>query len=276
MSLRPPRGSSPRHYLPSRPGERRLKPDMPDFVASIPLVRQSVAAILRVRRLPQAALPDGRSGPPQFQATLGGSAFCIAANRLLLTAFHILNGGKPRDTNDKFFAFVVPGNGDHAYHFPVTGFPVERPDVDMAVLEIGPCATAGVGIPSIGVSCGPHPDGSEVITMGYPSPEISGLNLDPEGNFRGGNFFLKSHANTGIVSAQYGNGGKQMYELNVGWHNGESGGPITTLTNPPLVFALMQHYRNVQSPHGIQAGPHRGFALSAIAEELAALGVTPR
>lgn len=112
--------------------------------------------------------------------------------------------------------------------------------------------------------------------MGYPSPEISGLNLDPEGNFRGGNFFLKSHANTGIVSAQYDNGGKQMYELNVGWHNGESGGPITTLTNPPLVFALMQHYRNVQSPHGIQAGPHRGFALSAIADELVALGVTSR
>jgi len=238
-------------------------------------VRQSVAAILRVRRVPPSAA-SGAATPQQFQATLGGSAFCVVANRYLLTAHHILNGGEPRDASDRFYAFIVPGNGDPAYHFPVIGFPVERRDVDMAVLEIGPCATAGVDICAMDVSFGPHPDGTPVITVGYPSPGISGLSLDGDGRFRSGQFFLKSHANTGIVAAQYGTGAAHMYELNVGWHNGESGGPIATVTNPPRAFALMQHYRNVQSPHGVQAGPHRGHALSAIGTELTTLGVSIR
>ena len=89
----------------------------------------------------------------------------------------------------------------------------------------------------------------------------------------GGQFFLKSHANEGIVAAQYELGGNQMYELNVGWHHGESGGPIATASSSPVVFSLMQHYRNVQSPHGIVAGPHRGVALSCIANELTELGI---
>jgi len=172
-----------------------------------------------------------------------------------------------------FFAFVVPGNGDAAFHFPVTRFPVERPDVDMAVLEIGPCATAGVSIPAVAVSFDRQPDGARVITVGYPSPEIAGLNVDAHGNFLGGQFFLKSHANEGIVSAQYVISAVPVYELNVDWHHGESGGPIATLADSPSVFSLMQHYRNVQSPHGTVAGPHRGCALSAIQPDLTGLGV---
>jgi len=35
----------------------------------------------------------------------------------------------------------------------------------------------------------------------------------------------------------------------------------------------MQHYRNIQSPHGVVAGPHRGYALSVIRKELAEIGV---
>jgi hypothetical protein len=173
-----------------------------------------------------------------------------------------------------FFAFLVPGNGDPAFHFPIISFPIERQNLDIAVLEIGPCAQAGVRVPSIPVSFARQPDGMRVVTVGFPSPEIAKLGLDAQGKFLGGEFFLKSHANEGIVSAQYIIGGVPFYELNVGWHHGESGGPIVTLTDPPASFSLMQHYRNIKSPHGTVAGPHRGRALSAIQQELIALGVT--
>jgi hypothetical protein len=114
-----------------------------------------------------------------------------------------------------------------------------------------------------------------VLTVGYPSPEIKSISIDPQLTYLGGQFFLKSHANEGIVAAQYDAGPGRMYELNVGWHHGESGGPIVSLGgSAPVAVATMQHYRNVQSPHGIVAGPHRGFALATIEAELRALGVT--
>jgi hypothetical protein len=112
-----------------------------------------------------------------------------------------------------------------------------------------------------------------VVTVGYPAPEIVNLNVDLHGNFVGGQFFLKSHANEGIVSAQYILGGVPVYELNVGWHHGESGGPVVAVEDQPAAFLLMQHYRNIQSPHGKVAGPHRGCALSGIQQELERLGV---
>ena len=236
---------------------------MPHLVRAIASLRPSVAAILRLRP----------AGPTQCSATLGGSAFCVVTDRYLVTAFHVLNGGQPRDVHDRFVAFVVPDNGEAAFHFPVTGFPVERADVDIAVLEIGPTSASGLTIPAVALSFDRWPDGARVVTVGYPSPEIAGLAVDPHGTFLGGQFFLKSHANEGIVSAQYDIAGTPVYELNIGWHNGESGGPIATMSDPPRVFSLMQHYRNVQTPHGTMAGPHRGCALSAIRRDLAALGV---
>lgn len=246
---------------------------MADLATAIPVVRQSVAAILRIRMTRPETVKKGKVRPAQFRADLGGSAFCVVADRYLVTAFHVLNGGQARDPQDRFYAFAVPGNGESAFHFPVIGFPVERPDVDMAVLEIGPCAIPGVGIPAVAVSFDRQTDGSRVITVGYPAPEITALNVDPQGNFLGGQFFLKSHANEGIVSAQYVVGAIPVYELNVGWHHGESGGPIAELADPPVVFSLMQHYRNIKSPHGTVAGPHRGFALSVIQADLTGLGV---
>jgi len=242
-------------------------------MTAIPSVRESTAAILRIRMTRPETVQKGQLQPAQFQAALGGSAFCAVTDRYLITAFHVLNDGQPRSAGDRFYAFVVPRNGDSAFHFPIVGFPVERPDLDLAVLEIGPCATAGVHIPSLAVSFAPRPDGTRVVTVGYPAPEIMGLNVDAQGNFRGGQFFLKSHANEGIVSAQYVIDGVPVYELNVGWHHGESGGPVATLEDRPVAFALMQHYRNIQSPHGLVAGPHRGRALSGIQQELTKLGV---
>lgn len=246
---------------------------MADLTTAIPIIRESVAAILRIHMTHPETIKKGKVKPAKFQTSFG-SAFCVVADRYLVTAFHILNGGKPRNAGDRFYAFVVPGNGDHAFHFSVVGFPIERPDLDLAVLEIGPCATAGVHFPALPVSFVPRTDGTRVVTMGYPAPEIGAINVDPQGGYHGGGqFFLKSHANEGIVSAKYVIGGLLVYELNIGWHHGESGGPVAALEDHPAVFSLMQHYRNIQSPHGIVAGPHRGCALSGIQQELTSLGV---
>jgi len=69
--------------------------------------------------------------------------------------------------------------------------------------------------------------------------------------------------------------GLVFYELNVGWHHGESGGPIFTLeAELPAVFSIMPHYKNIQAPHGIIPGPHRGRSLSAIEKKLTELGAT--
>ena len=247
---------------------------MADLTTAIPIVRESVAAILRIRMTRPQRVKKGKMQPVQGQAPLGGSAFCIVGDRYLLTAFHVLNGGQPRTAEDQFYALVIPANGDHGFHFPVVGFPLERPDSDLAVLEIGPCATGGVHVPALPVSFTPQSDGTRVVTVGYPAPEVMRVDVDPQGNYRGGQFFLKSHANEGIVSAQYAIGGALVYELNVGWHHGESGGPVVALGDRPAAFCLMQHYRNIKSPHGTVAGPRRGWALSAIRQELAGLGVT--
>jgi hypothetical protein len=210
--------------------------------------------------------------PAKFNVALGGSAFCIVADRYLLTAHHVLNNGHAREPNDKFYAFVVPGNGNVAHHFPIVSFPLERPDIDVAVLEIGPCATAGVHFPALPLSFGQLVDGTRVVTVGFPAPEIVGVGLDREGNYLGGQLFLMSHANEGIVSAHYSLGTVPVYELNVGWHHGESGGPIVCLDDPVAAFSLMQHYRNIKAPHGTMAGPHRGCALSSLQPDLVALG----
>ena len=245
---------------------------MSHLVQAIPTVRRSVVSILRIHSADLLTAQQSDGGPAQVNCSFG-SGFCVVDDRFLITAHHVLNDGRPRDPADRFYAFTVPYNGEPAFHFPVTGFPLERLELDLAILEIGASESSGIRLPALPVSFDPMPDGTSVVTVGYPSPEISGINIDSGLNYRGGTFFLKSHANEGIVAAQYLLGGKRMYELNVGWHHGESGGPIASATREPVVFALMQHYRNVQSPHGVVAGPHRGFALSAVQSELAEMGV---
>lgn len=246
---------------------------MANLKAAIPRLRQSVAAILKLRPTVPEVTHTGALRPAQFEVGWG-SAFAVMTDRYLATAHHILNNGQPRQPDARFYALVVPGNGDPFFTFPIIGFPVERPDLDMAVLEVGPCQTPGIHLPALPVSFRPHADGTDVLTMGFPAPEVAELNAGPRGDFIGGQFFLKSHANTGIVAANYVLAiPVQVYELNVGWHHGESGGPIATTDEVPVAFSMMQQYRNVRSPHGTLAGPRRGVALSVIRTELEALGV---
>jgi hypothetical protein len=253
---------------------KNASPAACELTTAIPLVRQSVAALLRIHgvKAEAGARKKGARAEPKFRAVIGGSAFCIVADRYLVTAWHVLNGGKPRNPDDLLYLLTVPDNGDQALCFPVRDVPFERRDLDVAVLEIGPCATTGGQVPALPVSFAPRPDGTRVVTVGYPSPTIARINLDASGSYRGGEMFLKSHANEGIVAAQYKMGGVSIYELNIGWHNGESGGPVAVVAERPAAFSLMQHYRNIQSPHGILPGPHRGCALSGIQAELLALG----
>ena len=247
---------------------------MANITAAIPVIRDAVAAILRIHPRRLGSSKKGKHRPDKIDAALVGSAFCVIGDRYLVTAYHVFNNGKPRDPSDKYYIFTVQNNGPLAFHFPVTGFPIEDPALDLAVIEIGPCATAGVHIPAIPVTFGNQPDGERVLTVGFPAPEIAALNVDQQLNYQGGQFFLKSHANEGIVSAQYDLGGVDFYELNVGWHHGESGGPIVRLADPLAMFSVMQHYRNIISPHGgLLPGPHRGHSLKAIESQLRSLGV---
>lgn len=234
---------------------------------AIATTRESIVAVFRYHLL------DAQTN----QYRIGwGSGFGIVTDRYVLTAHHVLNDGQPRDPQDKFLVFVVPSNGPQAFYFPVFGFPLERPDVDLAILEVGPCATDGIHLPALPVSFGAHVDGSHVTTVGFPAPEVSGINIDQQGNYAGGSFFLKSHANEGILAAQYllGPANTLVYEFNVGWHHGESGGPVVRIQEPIAAITVMQHYRRTNAPQGIVPGPRRGCALTAIQNDLVRLGAT--
>lgn len=254
--------------------ETPLRGGAADLSSAIRQTGDAVASILRLHTVNPATVKKGKAKPAKISGGFVGSAFCIVENRILLTARHVFNSGNPRDPKDKFYAFVVPQNGPKAYFFPVVGYPFESLDVDMALIEVGACAIAGVKISALPVTFEAHPDGSRALTIGFPAPKIVGIKLDRNGDLRGGEFFLKSHANEGIVSAQYELDSVYFYELNVGWHHGESGGPIVRLDDPVAAFSLMQQYRNIQAPHGVMAGPHRGRALKAIEQELIAVGAS--
>lgn len=246
---------------------------MPTTVEQLSQVRESVCAIMRIIKRMK---PQKKKKPPtiEFRLAFVGTAWCITADKYLVTAHHILNKGNARDPNDLFYAFIVPSNGPRAYQFPIEAFPLEDPSNDMAILEIGPPASAGQSIPAVPVTFRRPPDGTPVITYGFPAPEIRGANLASDGRFLGGGqFFLKGHANEGIVAAQYETTGEVFFEFNVGWHHGESGGPVFE-RDTGAVFSIMQHYRNIQSPHGVVAGPRRGRSISNIQQQLVALGST--
>jgi hypothetical protein len=252
---------------------------MPEANVAIAAVRNTVCAVLRVRRTEKQAKKKRHS--PKTPATVEievhvsfvGTAWCIVDSKILVTAHHILNNMAPRELADHFYIVSAPANGPEAFHFPVVAFHLEDRESDTAILEVGAPSRPGQTIPAAAVTFARPPDGTHVLTIGFPAPQVSGANVNPQGEFLGGGqFFLKSHANQGILSAQYMVGTSWFYEFNVGWHHGESGGPVFRLEGDPAVFSIMQHYRNIQTPHGIHPGPHRGISLEAIRGTLEQLG----
>lgn len=247
----------------------------PDWREAIPRARASVAAILRVRQgAPRAAPKKGRPRPAKYEAAIVGSAFCVVADRCLVTAHHVLNNHQSRRAQDRFYAVVAPGNGADAFHFPVVGFALEDAALDLAVLQIGPCAVAGGHVAALPIAAEPVADGSAVLAVGFPAPPIAAPNVDAQGNYLGGKLPLASRVNRGILSAQYVDAdGGEAFEFNFGWHHGEAGGPILRLDRAPAVFALMQGCRPIQGPRGgIMDGPHQGRPLKGIEQMLRELG----
>ena len=231
------------------------------FSKAIASLRDAVCAVLRIRRLQENQLNIG----------IVGTAWCFVDNRYFLTAHHVFNEGKPRDPDDRFYLFSVPQNGPRAFHAPVVSFPQEDQSCDMAVIEIDAEQTPGFNTTAVPVTFRDHQDGEKVLTYGFPAPGISNARVDRNLNWNGGHMFLKSHANEGIISGQFDLDGKLMFELNVGWYQGESGGPIFSL-EPLAAFSMMQRYRDVQTVHGVVPGPHQGYSLREIGNTLQQLG----
>jgi len=238
---------------------------------AIAALRDSVVAIMRIRQTSPERKKHGKVFPTAFQLGFVGTAFCVVENRFFVTAHHVFNERQPRNVDDKFYVFAVPGNADAAYPFPVMGYPHADDTTDLAIIEIGQGQPGSPQIPALRFRTRPIPDGSRVVTCGFPAPVIAGASIGPNGTFLGGQFFLKSHANEGIVAAQYRVGGHRMFEFNVGWYNGESGGPVMSLEDGAVV-AIMQGYRNIQAPHGTVAGPHMARPVALIADKLIAAG----
>ena len=93
---------------------------MPGTDATIAKVRDSTCAIMRITRVVQ----QEETNPPieTYNLAFVGTAWCVNADRFLITAHHVLNDGKPRHTEDRFYAFTAPANGLRVHSFPVTGF----------------------------------------------------------------------------------------------------------------------------------------------------------
>ena len=167
---------------------------MPNLGEAIAQVRESVVAVMRIREV-RRKTKGGKHGKKPVETVdyslSFGSGFCVLDDRYIVTAFHVLNEGKAPDPTDRHYVFTVPANGEPAYHFPVIAIPVQHPDLDIAVLEIGPCATPDIHVPAMPVAFQPFEDGQRVLTVGFPAPEIHGLNVDAQGNFVAGQFFLK-------------------------------------------------------------------------------------
>lgn len=248
---------------------------MSNLNSKIIRLRESVVAILGLTQVSPPKTPASGKPTPAKYNVRWGSGFCVVDNKYVVTANHVLlENNKARNPKTKFYAFIVPSNGNSAYHFPIKTFTLERKDVDMAILELGTCSDPKQNLPASPITFSTPSDGSKVITVGFPSPAVHAINADKKGNYKGGNFLLRSFANEGIVAAQYDLGKLPAIEFNVAWNIGESGGPIATQDDEPAIFSLMQHYRNVQTPHGIQPGPRRGLSLSLLKSDLKSIGVT--
>jgi len=116
---------------------------MTDLRIAVPRLRESVVAVLGLLMTKPQTVKKGKVLHAQFDCTWG-SGFCVTQDKYVVTTHHIFNKGKPRNPATKFYVLTVPGNGDPFYFFPVVSFPVERPALDVAVLEVGACSNPAV------------------------------------------------------------------------------------------------------------------------------------
>jgi hypothetical protein len=223
--------------------------------------RDSVCAVLRIR-------PTGTN---QADGKFVGSAWCVVDNKFLVTANHIFNDSQQRDPDDLFFVFTVPDNKGLAYHTRVVSFLLEDAMSDMAIIEIDPNFNQDFSIKNIPIALHQHQDGESILTIGFPEPVLERFEVDDHFYYKTGAFFLKSHANVGIISAQYEIDNHSFYEFNSGWFSGESGGPIVSI-EPLASFSIMQQTRDINTRHGVIPGPCQGRSLRTIKNSLQQIG----
>lgn len=242
-------------------GARPTHRDLGEYVLQndIAAVRGSIWAVLQIHPLSATRAEIG----------IRGTAWCVESNRLFVTARHVLNAGKPRDPKDSFELLTAPENGNKLLRLPVVGFHLEDSKSDYCVFEVDQQSATEIGIPAIPIYSGDVDDGAPAFTFGYPQAAVR------SGSFANGRLtniqtVLFSHANEGILAAHYRIRGLDFVELNIGWYLGESGGPVM-LQDPPRVIAIMQRYRNIDTPHGVVPGPHGGFRATVIEKKVAAL-----
>ena len=230
----------------------------------IAAVRDSIWAVLQIHPTSATSAEIG----------IRGTAWCVESNRLFVTARHVLNDGKPRNPKDSFEILTAPENGNKLLRLPVVRFHLEDSKSDYCVFEVDQESATEIGIPAIPIDSGDIDDGVPAFTLGYPQAVVR------SGSFAHGRVaniqtVLFSHANEGIVAAHYRMTGLDFVELNIGWYLGESGGPVM-LQDPPRVIAIMQRYRNIDTPHGVVPGPHGGFRATVIEKKVAALAAGGR
>jgi hypothetical protein len=238
---------------------------MSDAVAGIASIRDAVCGLLRI--IPGQA-------PGQARLGIVGTTWCVSESGVFVTAHHVLNDGKARDPSHRYYVLRARENGQALEHWPVTGFRLEDGKRDLVLLDAP--APTGLFVRAIPVALAPPPDGTPVLTYGCPAPAIHAATVSNEGNLVSIRTALFTHGNTGIIAAQYPAAPltDTLFEFSVGWHHGESGGPILQLQPRLAAIAVMQHYRNIEGPRGTMAGPRRGIALAAIESELSGAGAS--
>jgi hypothetical protein len=192
-----------------------------------------------------------------------------------VTAYHVLNNAQPRNPTDKFYLLRTPGNGAALQYWPVTGFVVEDSSHDLVVMT-APTAFLPALTP-IPVTLAPPPDGAAVLTLGCPAGTVTSWTASPSGDVTGLSTCVFTHANTGVLSAQFrvsAEVSETVFEFSVRWYEGESGGPVLRLEPSVAAFAVMQRYRLIDAKHGKVDGPRQGFGLAGIHTALTTVGAT--
>jgi hypothetical protein len=234
------------------------------FVEAVAKAREAICAVVRVRR------GDGGA----VHVDVSGSAWAAGSPSTFVTASHVV---RPRPAGQRWYVARRTSPASTALEiWPVAEIALEDADLDVAVLRV-PASTVRAPLPLL---LDHVEDGTRVLTFGCPSARIQDAVVSPRGELQGASAFLAPFANEGIVSGHYDVSTEDapprhlgpLYEFNVSWLNGESGGAVIRV-EPFGAFAVMQSYRKIPTPIGDVPGPRRGFGLAHLRDRLGALGM---
>jgi hypothetical protein len=234
------------------------------FVEAVARAREAICAVARVRR--------DAAGVPKLDVS--GTAWAAGTRWTFITASHVVN---PRPAEDRWYILRrIDAASTDLLIWPVAEVVIEDRELDIAVLRV-PDSTVETPIPLV---LDHVPDGTQVLTFGCPSARLQNGVVSAQGELLKASAFLAPFANEGIVSGHYDVWTEDtpprslgpLYEFNVSWLNGESGGAVIQV-EPFGAFAVMQSYRRIPTPVGDVPGPRRGFALTHLVPQLRALGM---